>query len=55
MPKHNRDKRHQRFYFRGAMLDEIAAGALRLNRSLSWVVQRAREIARKKIQKMPRA
>jgi uncharacterized small protein (TIGR04563 family) len=46
------DKRKQSLYFPGAMLDEIAAEARRLDRSLSWVVQRAWKIARGEITKM---
>jgi uncharacterized small protein (TIGR04563 family) len=34
------------------MLDEMSAEAQRLDRSLSWVVQRAWRIARREIEKM---
>jgi uncharacterized small protein (TIGR04563 family) len=43
------DKRKQSLYFPGPMLDEIAAEARRLDRSLSWVVQRAWKSARDEI------
>ena len=40
-------------YFPGAMLDEMRSEAKRLDRSLSWVVQRAWKVARKAILKLP--
>jgi uncharacterized small protein (TIGR04563 family) len=43
----------QSFYFPAEMLDEFAAEARRLDRSLSWVVQRAWRIARRAIATMP--
>jgi uncharacterized small protein (TIGR04563 family) len=46
------DKRKQSLYFQDGMLAEIIAEAHRLDRSMSWVVQRAWEIARKDIKKM---
>jgi len=46
--------RKQSFYFPQEMLDEIVAEAQRLDRSLSWVVQRAWRIARKEIERMHR-
>jgi uncharacterized small protein (TIGR04563 family) len=49
------DKRKQSLYFSSVMLDEIAAEARRLDRSLSWVVQRAWKIGREAIKKMPGA
>jgi uncharacterized small protein (TIGR04563 family) len=48
------EKRKQSFYFPAEMLDEIAAEALRLDRSMSWVVQRAWKTARKVIAEMER-
>lgn len=49
------DKRKQSLYFSEDMLQEIVAEAHRLDRSLSWVVQRAWKIARNEIKKMPDA
>jgi uncharacterized small protein (TIGR04563 family) len=49
MADHKTDKRKQSLYFPGPMLDEIAAEARRLDRSLSWVVQRAWKSARDEI------
>jgi uncharacterized small protein (TIGR04563 family) len=46
------DPRKQSLYFSEAMLDEIAAEARRLDRSLSWVVQRAWKIGREAIKKL---
>jgi uncharacterized small protein (TIGR04563 family) len=46
------DKRKQSLYFQRDMLDEIAAEARRLDRSMSWVVQRAWTIAGEEIKKM---
>jgi uncharacterized small protein (TIGR04563 family) len=43
------DKRKQSLYFPAEMLDEIAAEARRLDRSMSWVVQRAWKLARRAI------
>ena len=40
------DKRKQSLYFPEAMLQEIKDEAARLDRSLSWVVQRAWKMAR---------
>ena len=47
------DKRKQSLYFNNEMLQEIVSEAARLDRSLSWVVQRAWKIARSHIKKMP--
>jgi uncharacterized small protein (TIGR04563 family) len=41
------EKRNRSFYFPTEMADEIMAEAWRLDRSMSWVVQRAWKIARK--------
>lgn len=46
-------KRKQSLYFSNEMLAEIEGEALRLDRSMSWVVQRAWRIARNSIQKLP--
>ena len=40
-------------YFPEDMLRNIEAEAVRLGRSMSWVVQRAWRIARREIKKMP--
>ena len=47
------DKRKQSLYFPEDMLREIELEAQRLDRSLSWVVQRAWMIARAQVARMP--
>lgn len=47
------DKRKQSLYFPEEMLQEIVAEAARLDRSLSWIMQRAWQIARKDLRKIP--
>lgn len=47
------DKRKQSLYFPETMLKEIQEEAARLDRSLSWVVQRAWKMAREEIKKIP--
>lgn len=47
------DKRKQSLYFPEAMLQEIKDEAARLDRSLSWIVQRAWKTARIEIKKIP--
>ena len=47
------DKRKQSLYFPEAMLQEIKDEAARLDRSLSWIVQRAWKTARADIRKIP--
>jgi len=47
------DKRKQSLYFPESMLDEIKVEAGRLNRSLSWIVQRAWKVARQDVKKLP--
>lgn len=47
------DKLKQSLYFPEGMLQEIREEAARLDRSLSWIVQRAWKVARKEIQTMP--
>jgi uncharacterized small protein (TIGR04563 family) len=47
------DKRKQSLYFPESMLQEIKEEAARLDRSLSWVVQRAWKLARVEIKKLP--
>ncbi len=46
------DKRKQSLYFPEDMLQEIQKEANRLDRSLSWVVQKAWTIARKDIARL---
>jgi uncharacterized small protein (TIGR04563 family) len=47
------DKRKQSLYFQEEMLEEIKQEACRLDRSLSWIVQRAWLIARKELKRIP--
>ncbi len=47
------DKRKQSLYFPESMLEDIKAEAKRLNRSLSWVVQRAWKVARREMKNLP--
>jgi uncharacterized small protein (TIGR04563 family) len=47
------DKRKQSLYFPESMLDEIQREAARLDRSLSWIVQRCVKIALPEIRKLP--
>jgi len=47
------DKRKQSLYVPESMLQEIKEEAARLDRSLSWVVQRAWKISRLEIKKLP--
>jgi uncharacterized small protein (TIGR04563 family) len=47
------DKRKQSLYFPESMLQEIKEEAARLDRSLSWVVQRAWKISRLEIKRLP--
>lgn len=47
------DKRKQSLYFPESMLQEIKEEAVRLDRSLSWVVQRAWKLSRIEIKKLP--
>ena len=47
------DKRKQSLYFPETMLQEIKDEAARLDRSLSWIVQRAWKLSRTDIQKLP--
>jgi len=48
-PSSSSDNRKQSLYFPEAMLEDIKAEAIRLDRSLSWVVQRAWKTARAEI------
>jgi uncharacterized small protein (TIGR04563 family) len=52
-PESKTDKRKQSLYFPETMLIEMKEEATRLNRSLSWVVQRAWKVARREVKKMP--
>ena len=47
------DKRKQSLYFPEHMLKEIQYEATRQDRSLSWIVQKAWQIARSEIAKYP--
>ncbi len=47
------DKRKQSLYFPESMLLEIQQEAARLDRSLSWVMQRAWKLARAEIKRLP--
>ena len=47
------DKRKQSLYFPESMLEEIKSEATRLDRSLSWVVQRAWKLSKAEIAKIP--
>lgn len=49
------DKRKQSLYFPEEYLDEIRAESLRQDRSMSWLVQKAWEIARETITQFPSA
>jgi uncharacterized small protein (TIGR04563 family) len=52
-PNTKSHKRKQNLYFAEQMLDEIKDEAARLDRSLSWIVQRAWKCARADIHKLP--
>jgi uncharacterized small protein (TIGR04563 family) len=47
------DKRKQSLYFPEEMLKEIQDEGARQDRSLSWIVQKAWQLARKEIMKIP--
>lgn len=47
------DKRKQSLYFPESMLDEIQREATRLDRSLSWIVQRCVKLGLPEIRKLP--
>lgn len=47
------DKRKQSLYFPETMLEEIQQEAARLDRSLSWIVQRCVKIGITEIRKLP--
>jgi uncharacterized small protein (TIGR04563 family) len=48
------DKRKQSVYFSTTTLKEIAEEATRLDRSLSWIVQKAWKLAKKEITRLPK-
>ncbi len=52
-PAPKTDGRKQSLYFPEAMLSEMKLEAHRLNRSLSWVVQRAWRTAKRDVKKIP--
>jgi uncharacterized small protein (TIGR04563 family) len=47
------DARKQSLYFPEEMLRQMQEEAIRQDRSLSWIVQRAWRVARERIAKMP--
>lgn len=47
------EKRKQSLYFPEEMLHEIQAEAMRLDRSLSWIVQQAWKLSRNEITHFP--
>ena len=47
------DKRKQSLYFPESMLEDIHREAARLDRSLSWIVQRCVKIGLVEIRKLP--
>lgn len=49
------DKRKQSLYFPEEYLDEIKAESIRQDRSMSWIVQKAWEIARDTVKDFPAA
>jgi len=49
----NSDKRKQSLYFPEEMLEEIKREAARLDRSLSWIVQKAWKFSRDQIKAFP--
>ncbi|MFP4599280.1 MAG: TIGR04563 family protein [Persicimonas sp.] len=49
------DKRKQSLYFPEDYLEEIRAESIRQDRSMSWIVQKAWEIARDKVTQFPSA
>jgi uncharacterized small protein (TIGR04563 family) len=53
VPETKAESRKQSFYFSAEMLDEIAAEARRLGRSMSWIVQRAWKLARAPLRSDP--
>ena len=54
MDEQRKDKHRQSFYLPETMLDEIRIEAKRLNRSVSWVVQRAWKLAKRELGTLPK-
>lgn len=52
-PNSSTDNRKQSLYFPESMLEDMKGESARLDRSLSWVVQRAWKVARAEIRKIP--
>lgn len=52
-PSRNTDKRKQSLYFPEVMLQEVITEAKRLDRSLSWIVQRCVKLGLAEIRKLP--
>lgn len=50
-----KDQHRQSFYLPEEMLEEIKGEARRLNRSVSWVVQRAWKLAKQDLRELPAA
>ncbi len=50
-----RDRRKQSLYFSEGMLDELRFEAGRLDRSVSWLVQKAWKMAREQLMTIPSA
>lgn len=48
-----RDKRKQSLYFPDAMISEIHREAARLDRSISWIVQRCVRVGLHEVRRMP--
>ncbi len=46
-------KNKQAVWLQGEILDEIAAEAVRLDRSISWMVQLSWRLAREHVKRMP--
>jgi uncharacterized small protein (TIGR04563 family) len=46
------DKRKQSLYFSDSMLSEIKSEAIRLDRSISWIMQRVWLISKKQIKEL---
>jgi uncharacterized small protein (TIGR04563 family) len=51
MAKH--DARKQSLYFPDGMIEDIKGEAIRLDRPISWIIQKAWEIAQREIKRIP--
>jgi len=49
----SQDKRKQSLYLSEEMLQEVKAEAIRLDRSLSWIIQHSWQVAKSEMIKMP--